>query len=168
MKRLAVLALAMVFVLGIGCVKLQDTPYTPQSVARGAGTVALGAFSYDAPADKQYDIKCPPTWYQFNSESTIAEYIKRANYLELKNCGYDVVDNAKIIISATIKEIIVNDFGFGADIKYIVTYSIVNSAGTTSDTYIIERKGVAKGSNYAIAINSMVREGIEKILPQLK
>lgn len=168
MNKAVALFFAVMLMFGTGCVKMQDTPYVPQSMARGSGEIALGSFSYDAPEDRQHDIKCPPTWYQFNSEMTVAEYIKRANYLELKNCGYNVVDGADITISAVIKEIIVNDFGFGADMKYVVVYSIAHGGVLEQSTFTIERKGIAKGSNYAVAINSMVRESVERILPRLK
>lgn len=168
MRNLMLLMMSVVFAFGVGCVKMQDTPYVPQSMARGSGEITLGSFSYDAPSDRQHDIKCPLTWYQFNSELTVAEYIKRANYLELKNCGYNVVGGAKIVISAIIKEIIVNDFGFGADIKYIVEYSIAQDGMVEHFNFAMERKGVAKGSNYAVAINSMIREGVERLLSRLK
>lgn len=166
MRKLWVV-LAVVGVLVAGCgFKLMDTPYTPQSIVTGHGELALGQFTYSAPPENQHDVKWSPGWCGFNEKYTVPEYIRRAHALELKNCGFTISESAKTAISANINSISIKYFGFGAEVKYSVTYTVDKSGERKEYTYDLKRESVTNGTNYMIPINAMVMEGIEMLIKE--
>ena len=168
MRKLWVV-LAVVGVLVAGCgFKLMDTPYTPQGLVTGHGELALGQFTYSAPSENQHDVKWSPGWCGFNEKYTVPEYIRRAHALELKNCGFTISESAKTAISANINSISIKYFGFGAEVKYSVTYTVDKGGERKEYTYDLKRDSVPNGTNYMLTINSMVCEGIERVVRDAK
>lgn len=168
-KLIRLLVLAMVVVVGAGCAKMPQSAYTPQSVYRAHGSMAIGTFTYLAPSNKQDKIKTSGGWIVFHDELPVADYIKRANVLEAENCGIKVVENSDILLIASIERLEIRDFGFSADIFYTVKYIAFKDGNKNFFIYKIQRTGVEKTpSLYIEKINTMISESFEKLLKDLK
>lgn len=155
-----------------GCAGTIPVTYTAQNFERYQSRAAIGPFTY-APADQG---KVKPNQLQNTALSVvyvtvnIADYVQRANALELEKTGFTLDDSNPLQVSGDVLEFKADDLGYSVTWTYSIRYKITRKSDSTillDKVYTAEPKKTGKfglPSDYTSAVNEMILAGYDKFI----
>lgn len=170
MKKLFSIIFMSLFITACSAPVIPTSAYVPQNYTKVNGSANLGEFSY-LPAEfglmRLNQIENTAIG-SVMSDEPIAEIVKKATALELKQSGMSL-GNGKVIVDGRIKKLKVNDVGFSVDWFYTINYRIRNA---TNNALLFDREySVTMQTNKFVTLseignflNKIIASGFEKFI----
>lgn len=158
-----------------GCVSMPITNYTPQNtdyITKYKGSASIGEFTYvlfEQGKVKSNQI-ANTALGNFYLEGEVADFVRKANIIELERTGISLVPSSSVIIVGKIKDFSVDDLGFSGYFTYKINYKIIEkktSAIIFERDYIETRresKFNATLSSVITILNDLVYSGYDKFI----